>query len=153
MKKNLFKIAMLGLLFSITSCISAANKTGEEGKVIHISYAEFNKKVANVTLDTFIFLGNRPCVVDFYATWCGPCKMLSPHLDDLAKKYAGKVDIYKVDVDKEKELGKVFGAFSIPLVIFMPTDEEPQYNRGYMSKEALDKAIRDVLLTPANSSK
>ena len=85
-------------------------------------------------------------VIDFYADWCGPCKMLSPHLDALAKQYAGKIDIFKVDVDKEKTLGQAFGAYSIPLIIFVPKNGEPQSHRGYMDKASLEKAIEDVLL-------
>lgn len=144
MKRNLFRACMIGLLFSITSCITAAPK--ESGKVIHINYADFNKKIVDVNGNEFKFLGDKPCIIDFYATWCGPCKMLSPHLDALAKQYAGKIDIYKVDIDQEKELGKAFGAYSIPLIIFVPKNGQPMSHRGYMDKAGLEKAIQDVLL-------
>ncbi|MDT8285590.1 MAG: thioredoxin [Elusimicrobiales bacterium] len=91
------------------------------------------------------FEGDKPCIVDFYADWCGPCKMLSPLLQELSEKYAGKLDIYKIDTDKEQELAASFGIQSIPTMLFVPMSGKPQMAQGVLPKEALEKAIADVL--------
>lgn len=92
------------------------------------------------------FLGERPAIVDFYATWCGPCKMLSPVLEELADEYAGKIDIYKVNVEEEEELAGVFGVRSVPTLLFVPMEGAPQMAQGALPKNVLQEAIRNVLL-------
>ena len=91
------------------------------------------------------YLGAVPAIVDFYADWCGPCKMVTPILEKLSADYAGKVAIYKVDTDKEQELAGAFGIQSIPSLLFIPLKGEPQMARGALSREAFDKAIADIL--------
>jgi thioredoxin 1 len=91
------------------------------------------------------YLGELPAIVDFYADWCGPCKMVTPILEKLSVEYAGKVAIYKVDTDKEQELAGSFGIQSIPSLLFIPLKGEPQMARGALSREAFDKAIADIL--------
>ena len=85
-------------------------------KAIHLTKADFLTKVANYETNPneWKFLGERPALIDFYATWCGPCKMLAPVLDELAEEYEGKIDIYKIDVDAEEELAALFGIRSVP---------------------------------------
>ncbi len=145
---NYFKSAVLCLLVGLSSvaCAAGSNTKQEGGKVEHLNYSEFNKKVADVSQSNWKYLGDKPCIVDFYASWCGPCKMISPYLDDLAKEYKGKISIYKIDVDKERELARMFGASSIPLLVFIPKDGQPQMSRGAMSKGELRNAIETVLL-------
>lgn len=91
------------------------------------------------------FEGDKPCIVDFYADWCGPCKMLSPVLQEISDKYAGKVDIYKIDTEQEQDLAAAFGIQSIPSLLFVPMSGKPQMAQGMLPKEALEKAIGDVL--------
>ena len=91
------------------------------------------------------YLGEMPAIVDFYADWCGPCKMVTPILEKLSAEYAGKVAIYKVDTDKEQELAGSFGIQSIPSLLFIPQKGEPQMARGALSREAFEKAIADIL--------
>jgi len=91
------------------------------------------------------YLGELPAIVDFYADWCGPCKMVTPILEKLSAEYAGKVAIYKVDTDKEQELAGAFGIQSIPSLLFIPQKGEPQMARGALSREAFDKAIAEIL--------
>ena len=91
------------------------------------------------------FKGDKPILIDFFATWCGPCKNLSPIIDELAKEYEGKVDIYKVDVDQEEELAAQFDIRSIPTLVFASTDLEPQVTVGAMPKSALKDALDQML--------
>jgi thioredoxin len=89
------------------------------------------------------FNGSLPCIIDFYADWCGPCKMVAPILEELAIEYKGKINIYKIDTEAEQELA---GAFGIPSILFVPMDEQPQMAMGALPKESLKTAINDVLL-------
>ena len=117
-------------------------------KIKELTKAEFLKKVANFEAnpDKWVFEGEKPCIVDFYATWCGPCKMIAPVLAELADEYAGKIDIYKVNTEEEEELAAVFGIRSIPSLLFCPMNEQPQMAKGAMGKADFKKAIEDVLL-------
>ena len=103
------------------------------------------------TSDNFqqeVLESKEPVMIDFYADWCGPCKMVAPILEELSKEYAGKIYIYKVDVDKEPELAKAFGIQSIPTLWFVPMKGEPQVSMGALSKEQLKGYIDKVLLKP-----
>ena len=120
----------------------------EEAKVIMLTKAEFLKRVANFEEQPseWIYLGDKPCVIDFYATWCPPCKRVAPILEELAKEYAGKVYFYKIDVDKEQELTGAFGIESMPTFFFCPMEGEPQAAQGAMPKETFIKAIDEYLM-------
>ena len=111
---------------------------------VHLTKADFLTRVANYEANPneWKFLGERPALIDFYATWCGPCKMLAPVLDELADEYAGQVDIYKVNVDEEEELAALFGIRSVPL----PMNGTPQMAQGALPKKNLKEAIQNVLL-------
>lgn len=91
------------------------------------------------------YKGDKPAIIDFYADWCAPCKMLTPVLEDLSKSYEGKVKIYKVDTEKEQELAGMFGIRSIPSILFIPVDDKPQMANGALPKETLEKLIKEVL--------
>ncbi len=145
-------LAML-LAGSTTIAFAADNKkaatttaTKATGKVTHLTKAEFDKKVCNTANGGWKYIGDKPCVIDFYATWCGPCKMISPYLDEFAEKYKDQLYIYKIDVDKERELASMFGAYSIPLLIFVPQQGDPSAQRGALGKEDLETAIRKAVL-------
>ena len=90
---------------------------------------------------------DKPCIIDFYADWCQPCKMLTPILDELSKEYDGKVAIYQVDTEAERELSTSFGIKSIPSMLFVPMKEKPQISSGLMDKNTLKNVIKDVLKT------
>jgi thioredoxin len=115
---------------------------------IHLTKAEFITKVANFEANPtdWEYLGDKPCIIDFYATWCGPCKMVAPILEDLAKEYNGKINFYKVDVDAEPEIAAAYGIQSIPTIFFCPMNGTPQISQGAMPKESFQKTITDVLL-------
>lgn len=117
-------------------------------KTAKLTKEEFLKKVANyeASPQEWNFLGDKPCIVDFYADWCGPCKMIAPILEELAAEYTGKIDIYKVDTEAEKELAAAFGIRSIPSLLFCPMGEQPQMAKGAMGKQDFKKAINEVLL-------
>ncbi len=91
------------------------------------------------------YLGTLPAIIDFYADWCGPCKMVTPVLEKLAVEYEGKISIYKIDTDKEQELASAFGIMSIPSLLFIPAKGEPQMTRGALGRDAFEKMIADVL--------
>lgn len=146
-------LAML-LAGSTTVAVAADKKAAatttttkaEAGKVKHLTKAEFDKLVCNTANGGWKYIGDKPCVIDFYATWCGPCKMISPYLDEFAEKYKNQMYVYKIDIDKERELAQMFGAFSIPLLIFVPQKGEPSAQRGALGKEDLEIAIRKAVL-------
>ncbi|CCZ48022.1 MAG TPA: thioredoxin [Mediterranea massiliensis] len=117
-------------------------------KTMSLNKADFLNKVANyeTSPSEWKFLGERPAIIDFYATWCGPCKMLSPVLEELAAEYAGKIDIYKINVEEEEELAGVFGVRSVPTLLFVPMEGAPQMAQGALPKNVLQEAIRNVLL-------
>lgn len=116
-------------------------------KVVHITKADFLKKVYDFEKnpDEWKYLGSQPAIVDFYADWCGPCRQLSPVLDELAKEYSGKLTIYKVNVDNERGLATFFGIRSIPTLLFIPMKGKPQRSLGALSKTGLKGIIKDVL--------
>lgn len=92
------------------------------------------------------FIGQCPAIIDFYAKWCGPCKAMAPHLDQIAEEFAGKIDVYKVDVDQEHELTAVFGVRSMPTLLFIPQEGLPQKAVGAMTYGQLKEVIEDILL-------
>lgn len=166
MKKYLFP----ALTFMILSAFAGCSKTESQNlqnfnKNINnnINQNKGNKKMEHLTAETFKtkvfnyevnkewkFEGEIPCIVDFYADWCGPCKMVAPILEELSMEYDGRINIYKVDTDKEQELSAVFGIRSIPSILFVPMNGQPQMSMGAMSKEAFKDAIEKILLNSKN---
>lgn len=116
--------------------------------VTELTTSEFKKRVMDFDKhpQEWVFEGDKPAIIDFYATWCGPCKATAPILDELANDYAGKVDIYKVDVDQQQELAALFGVRSIPSLLFIPKEGKPQMQVGAMNKQQFEAAIKSTLL-------
>ena len=123
-------------------------QTTQKVKPTEITKAEFLNKVANYikSPEEWKYLGDKPAIIDFYASWCGPCRRVSPILDKLAEEYKGQIYIYKVNTDKEKELSGELGIQSLPTLLFAPLKEKPQVAVGAMSEEDLRRAINEVLL-------
>ena len=113
----------------------------------HLTKQSFLEKVFNYEENKeWKFEGDKPCLIDFYADWCGPCKALSPVLDELDKEFEGKINIYKIDTEEEQELSAAFGIRSIPSLLFVPMNGQPQMAQGALPKDALAQAINSVLL-------
>ena len=116
-------------------------------KTEHLTKAEFLTKVFDYENNKeWKYQGDTPAIIDFYADWCGPCKMIAPVLEELAKEYDGKVKIYKIDTEAEQELAAVFGIRSIPSILFIPKEGQPQMAQGALPKPAMENAINDILL-------
>lgn len=138
--KKYFLITALILSFSL--CTNAQDNAAAS-KVKHLTYKAFLKNIWDFEKNpnTFVFKGKTAAIVDFYANWCGPCRKVSPILEKLADEYDGKLTIYKVNVDEEKELAAAFNVRSIPTVLFIPTDGQPMMQVGAMN----EAQFRDVI--------
>ncbi len=113
----------------------------------HLTKQTFQEKVFNYEVNKeWKFEGELPSIIDFYADWCQPCKMVAPILEELAEEYKGKINIYKVDTEAEQELAGAFGIRSIPSLLFVPMGEQPQMAQGALPKESFKQVIEDVLL-------
>lgn len=112
----------------------------------HLTVDTFKEKVFNYESNKdWKFEGSRPAIIDFYADWCGPCKVVAPLLEELKAEYGDKLDIFKVNTEEQKELSSVFGIQSIPSLLFVPTDGQPQMAMGALPKETFKQAISEVL--------
>ncbi|OFY17572.1 MAG: thiol reductase thioredoxin [Bacteroidetes bacterium GWF2_33_38] len=112
----------------------------------HLTKLTFIEKVFDYEKNKeWKFKGNTPVIIDFYADWCGPCKKMSPILEQLNKEYDGKIIFYKIDTQKEQELANVFGITGIPAFLFIPVEGEPQMSMGYSDKPTFEKTITDIL--------
>lgn len=113
----------------------------------HLTKQTFLEKVFNYEKNKeWKFEGELPCIIDFYADWCQPCKMVAPILEELSGEYEGKINIYKVDTEVEQELAAAFGIRSIPSLLFCPMDEQPQMAQGALPKDTFKQVIDDILL-------
>lgn len=120
--------------------------------VEHLNEETFKAKVFNYDENKdWKFEGDKPCIIDFYADWCGPCKMVAPVLEELNEEYKGKVDVFKVNTEEEQKLAGLFGVQSIPSLLFVPKDGEPQMAQGALSKDSFKKAFSDIFKVEANS--
>ena len=155
--RKLFGATLVLALIAFTACAGKTKEnnqdvttTKEEKKMgtIHLTKAEFLAKVANYEANPteWKYLGDKPCIIDFYADWCAPCKTIAPILEDLAKEYDGQIYIYKINTETEQELAAAFGIRSIPTLLFCPMGENPQMAQGAMPKDAFKQAIEEVLL-------
>jgi len=132
----------VGLLIGFSSVAQTAGKS----EVIHLTDKSFKEKVFDFEKNKeWNYLGDKPCLVDFYATWCGPCKRVAPILEQLQKEYGGAIQIYKVDTDKAPAVSAAFGIRSIPSLLFIPAKGKPQMAQGALGKDDFIKAIKEVL--------
>ena len=168
MRKLAFATTML-LTLAIVSCAGKSNESPKKDAglnktetknveinktetkkmgTIHLTKEEFLKKVVNYETNPteWKYLGDKPCIIDFYADWCGPCKAVAPILEELAKEYDGQIYIYKIDTDAEQELAGAFGIRSIPSILFVPMEGAPQMSQGAMPKNSYKEAIENILL-------
>ena len=142
--KKLIVLALAAVAVLVSCNNSQSNK--QKGQVISIGAEDFTTKIMDYNAEDGKYMGTLPAVVDFYADWCGPCKMMSPIMDQLAKEYEGKVLFYKVNIDENPELSITFGIQSIPMFLFFPTEGEPSSMLGAMSKEEFKGLIEEALL-------
>ena len=154
--KNLISLTIVSVMLVIGGC-NAETRNGKlhagvvtkktDIKMEHLTKETFLKKVFNYEENKdWKYEGDLPCIIDFYADWCGPCKMIAPVLEELAEEYEGKIHIYKVDTEDQQELAAAFGIRSIPSILFCPMDEQPQMAQGALPKATFKKAIEEVLL-------
>ena len=117
-------------------------------KTIELTKADFLKKIVDYEKnpEEWIYLGDKPAIIDFYASWCGPCKMVAPVLEELAAEYDGQIYVYKVNTEQEQELAALFNIRSIPSFLFIPMNDKPQMAMGAMPKSSFKEAIDGVLL-------
>lgn len=131
----------------------------KSGEILHVTKADFMKLVMDYEKnpDSWIYQGEIPCIVDFYADWCAPCRITSPILEELAKEYSGKIKVYKVDIEKERELAGVFGVQSIPTFLFCPMKGNPTISSGIANtpdatRQMFRDQIEQILLKKENST-
>ena len=144
MKKSIL-IAMAVIVFGLTV---NAQEEKKESKVQHLTYKEFLKKVWDFekSPNTFVYKGDLPAIVDFYADWCGPCRRVAPIMEKLAEEYDGKLLIYKVNTQNESGLASAFQIRSIPTVLFIPMEGQPMMQVGAMPEEGYRQVIKEHLI-------
>ncbi len=152
MKKLTFIFIFLAT-FSLSACNSnAGNNNGApenaEGQVVKLTAESFQKLVWDYKKNPqeWVFLGDQPVIIDFYADWCRPCKLVAPIMDELSKEYKGKVRIYKINTDEQRELAGLFQIQSIPAMLFIPKNGKPQMSVGAQQKPAYVEMINKVLI-------
>ena len=132
-------------LITILCALMALPMMAED--VIYLTTAQFKDRIFDYTKERdWSYKGDKPCVIDFYTTWCGPCKRLAPIMEEMSQKYCDQVVFYKADTERERELAQVFGISSIPQVLYIPTQGKPMLLKGLYPKEEIVKIIDDFLL-------
>ena len=141
MKRKIFILVAL-----IAICLGVNAQEQKESNVITLTKAEFIKKVGDINGKEFKYKGNKPAIVDFYADWCGPCRKLSPILEEIAAEQKGKVYIYKVNTDKDPQIARAFGIRALPTLIFFPKKGEHVKSEGFLPKTTIEEKIKTHLL-------
>lgn len=141
-------LALLTMVAIISCGNSQTVSTKGTSTPIELTKADFLTKVANfeTSPNDWKYLGDKPAIIDFYASWCGPCKTLAPILEELAAEYGDQIVIYKINTDKEPETAQAFGISALPTLLFVPKNGTPQMTQGAMNKSDLKEAINNVLL-------
>ena len=142
------KVILIALVMMVTAMTANAQEKKTESKVKHLTYNEFLKKVWDFEKNptTFVYKGKLPAVIDFYADWCGPCRRVAPIMEKMAEDYEGRLLVYKVNVDQEKNLAAVFQARSIPMVLFIPKEGMPYKQVGAMQEQDYRNVVEEQLL-------
>ncbi len=142
------KTILLAMVILATAFTANAQDKKEESKVKQLTYKEFTKKVWDFEKDpsTFVYKGKLPAVIDFYADWCGPCRRVAPIMEKLATEYDGKLLVYKINVDQEKNLASAFQVKSIPMVLFIPMEGQPMMQVGAMQEAEYKKVVEEHLI-------
>ena len=142
------KITLIAMAIIAVSIGASAQEKKEESKVIHLTYKEFQKKVWDFEKDpnTFNYKGKLPALIDFYADWCGPCRRVAPIMEKMAEEYDGKLLVYKINTDQERELAQAFQVRSIPMVLFVPMEGQPMMSVGAMQEAEYRKVVEEQLL-------
>jgi thioredoxin len=131
------------LLLCLVVSAAAMGQTAKNVEIVELNAKTFKEKVWNFDKDkTFKRIGNLLIILDFHATWCGPCKMLAPHLQAIQNKYKGKLIIYKIDVDKDPELAQRFNVQAMPTIVFMETKEKYKSELGYRDYDEFEKLVK-----------
>ena len=130
------KAILVALILVFAGVTASAQNKQETSKVSHLTYKEFLNKVWDFEKEpkTFVYKGKLPAIIDFYADWCGPCRKTAPVLEKLANEYDGKLLVYKINVDQERDLASVFRVSSIPALLFIPTEGQPMMQVGALSE-------------------
>lgn len=146
--KKMLLTALALLAFTAGSYAQTNDKNSKNMKTIALTKADFLKKVADYekSPEEWKYLGDKPALIDFYASWCGPCKALAPVLEELAAEYGDQIYIYKVNTEEQQELAAAFGIRSIPTLLFIPMQGKPQMAQGALPKASLKEAIDKVML-------
>lgn len=147
------KITILFVALMVMVSVSAEEpKEKKTAKPIELTKATFLEKVFDYEKnpEAWSYNGDKPAIVDFYADWCGPCRIVSPILAELAAEYGDEIYVYKINVDKERELAGMFGARSIPMFLFIPMDQDPQIGMGALPKKSFREVIDTFLLKKDN---
>lgn len=133
-------------IVKILKYLISAGYTKGEVDMEQLTKDTFKEKVFDFEENSeWNYKGDLPAIVDFYADWCGPCKMVAPILQELSNEYAGKLNIYKINTDSEREVAGAFGIQSIPSILFIPVGDKPQMAAGALPKSVFQEIIRDVL--------
>ena len=157
--KTIYTLAAMvaSIVIVLASCGNVGAKTGNDtdnqsgdsrnsARVQELNAAGFNTKVYDMTVEGLKYLGDKPAIVDFTATWCGPCQRISPILEELAREYDGRIVIYKVDIDKNRNIANAFNISSIPAIMYIPLNGEPVMTVGARDKGKFKSEIGTILL-------
>ena len=153
MKARYYITAAVSLMIALaTSCGNAGaqndskKKSTEQKQAIELTSEQFSQLVYDINSEEMKYLGNKPAIVDFTATWCGPCRSIAPILEELAKEYEGQIVVYKVDVDNCRDIAQAFGISSIPAVLYIPLNGDPSMTIGARNKSKFQSEIDKILL-------
>ena len=146
--QHMKKSILFAMVLMVAGLTANAQEKKTESKVKHLTYKEFLKQVWDFEKnpETFVYKGKLPAVIDFYADWCGPCRRVGPIMEKFAEEYDGKLLVYKINVDKEKELAGVFQTRSIPVVLFIPVEGQPMMQVGAMPENSYRQVIEEQLI-------